>query len=284
MAPLGLGITFYKLSDHNTWQFSPCQIRGLWTWLAAGRNITADTDSSGSSIDHDSEDAEMADQDHINAWNDMVNTVNAVQTTHADKPEWDTATADVGGMNMSDGARYMDLSANIAINASQDFSIMMRAKVTDFGAVRGLLGHNSNNLLKVQNAQSIRVIIGGSGTSTWTDSQELADDTYYIFTLTRADGATGNLKMYVKAEGEDEIDWDSGESHTDADAFTISNLGAAGDDANNFQGYIKDVLVYKDVALSAQEREQLYAYIFAQKSTGTDFMRGPDPGCPGSGR
>ena len=48
---------------------------------------------------------------------------------------------------------------------------------------------------------------------------------------------------------------------TDADAFTVSNIGSSADDTDNMKGYIKNIIIYKGTVLTAAERQLMYTYL-----------------------
>ena len=84
------------------------------------------------------------------------------------------------------------------------------------------------------------MLIGGSGASSFEESSDtLETDTYYIHTLTRSNGSTGNLTYRIHGGSYNDKSWDSAETHTDADAFTINNIGCASDGVLPVEGVFK---------------------------------------------
>jgi hypothetical protein len=149
---------------------------------------------------------------------------------------------------------------------------MIRLKVEDFTETasddlegRGVIGYSSTNVIKITSTKRIGVLIGGSGINAWEESSDAwTTSDYYIFTLTRSEGSTGNLEMRVHGGTYSDKSWDSSESHTDADAFTLNNIGCAADGVLPMEGVFKDVLVWKGTALSASQRADMYSYILGQ--------------------
>ncbi len=218
----------------------PSEISGLELHLKVNTGIVGN--AGGASADGD-----MADGEDINSWADQSGRArHASQGTAGKKPHWDTATADFGAVHFEDASAsmFMNLaqysSADIEIDANEDFTIIIRAKVSDFSAARALIGGSGTDVIKFGDNTVIKTLIGGSGASEWeeTGGKVFATDTYYIFTLTRSDGSTGNLEMRVHGGLFTDYEWDAS-SHTDADAFSLNNIAASSDNNVTLQGFIK---------------------------------------------
>ena len=244
---------------------TPSDISGLDAWFQVNKDIVGNAGGA-------SNDGDMADGEDINSWADQSgNDRHASQTTASQKPHWETDAADLGGLKWTDDTAdpHMDLATNVGgddnIEASEDFTIMIRVKITSFSAVNALIGSASNEVIKWSNNKSVNVLIGGSGASSFAESSDtLETDTYYIHTLTRSNGATGNLEYRIHGGSYNDKSWDSAETHTDADAFTINNIGCAADGVLPVEGVFKDVIVWKGTALSDSQRAAMYAYIVGQ--------------------
>jgi hypothetical protein len=246
----------------------PSDISGLDLWLQVNKDIVGNAGGA-------SNDGDMADGEDINSWADQSgNDRHASQSTASQKPHWETTAADLGGVRYTeaDDDPHMDLASNVSISANQDFTIMIRLKVEDFTETasddlegRGVIGYSSTNVIKITSTKRIGVLIGGSGINAWEESSDAwTTSDYYIFTLTRSEGSTGNLEMRVHGGTYSDKSWDSSESHTDADAFTLNNIGCAADGVLPMEGVFKDVLVWKGTALSASQRADMYSYILGQ--------------------
>ncbi len=218
--------------------------------------------NSGNSTDA----SNMVDGEDVNSWADQSgNGINAAQTTAADKPHWETGAADIGGLKFDD--QFLDLSSDITIPANQDFTIMVRAKITDFTGGVALIGTAAfQDVVKWTGNKRGSVIIGGTGANTFeeTGGLVLATDKYYIHTITRSNGSNGDLTYHIHGDTYDNKNWDDDAGRSDPDAFTLGNIGAAEDDNKNLAGFIKDVIVWKGTALSTQQRNDMYSYIEGQ--------------------
>tara|TARA_R110002074_G_scaffold161363_2_gene319065 strand:+ start:287 stop:1039 length:753 start_codon:yes stop_codon:yes gene_type:complete len=204
----------------------------------------------------------MSDDEVIHTWTDQTGNQDARQTNDAHRPNWEDATTDISFNGDND---HFDLASDISISANQDFTIIVRFKFTDFAAAYALVGHSSQNVLKVPGNTSISTLIGGAGGNVFEESSDtLAADVYYIFTLVRSGGSDGDLKAYVHGGAYSDKSWDDAESHQDADALTIGTIGSANDTALNPLGFMRDVIIYKGTALNASQRADIYSYINGQ--------------------
>jgi len=92
-------------------------------------------------------------------------------------------------------------------------------------------------------------------------------DTYYTAIVVRSNGSTGNVNVYVRggayttASGKD---WDAAENSTNTGQIDFNNIGSAADDDKNFNGFIKDVIIYDGTAVTADQRELLFDYVESQ--------------------
>ena len=243
--------------------FNPNDVSKLELWLKFNQLVIADEDSSGGALNplHSTAANTMVVGDRINIWGDQTtNNNNATQTSTGDKPRW--ATADVLSEPLSvafDGNQYMDLTSNVSISASQDFTIVTQVLFEDL-TQKAIYGSDSSNFFRINDATGFRCKIGGAGNNNFTEaSSVIAVDKWFTVIFSRENGVTGNLRCYVNGQGYSDKAWGS-TSLTDADAFTINNIGSAADDTNNLDGVLRNVLVYKK-ALSATERKDLYIYL-----------------------
>ena len=261
MLKLGANITSGSLPPSA----EPSDISGLDLHLKVNTDIVG-ADGGASN------DGDMADGEDVNSWADQSgNNRHASQSTTSRKPHWETTAADLGGVRWTeaDNDPFLNLASNVSISANQDFTVMVRLKVEDFKAAdgetdeaRSVVGSASTSVIKITSNKRIATLIGGSGASAWEESSDTwTTSDYYIFTLTRSNGSTGNLEMRVDGGAYSDKSWDSSETHTDADAFVINNIGSAADAAIPMEGVIKDVLVWKGTALSQAERQDMYNYI-----------------------
>mgnify|MGYP003138551684 CR=1 FL=1 len=270
---LGLGVGFYKLAGNDyPGGFAPNQINNLAMWLQFNTGITADQDNGGEEAEtydpmHSTDDGTMLDEDRINQWTDQSgNTVHAQQTTYEDKPLWETDAADLGGVNFPNGQKFMDLARTISIAANTDFTIVARFKAIDTSS-NAFLGSSNTEFLRLQTNSRIRLKVNNLSNCNFdADSGTIATDTYYTLILTRSNGSTGTLNLYIKggvystATG---VEWPGGGTRPEG-PLTIENLGCQADDSEGWRGFFKDVLVYNGTAVTSAERQLLFDYIEGQ--------------------
>jgi len=263
---LGLGNSTTNMYFFPSSSVAPSDISGLDVWFRVNTGIVSQTGET-------SDAGNMIDGTAINSWADQSgNNRHASQNTASRKPFWETDAADFGGVRWPDrtGDHHLNLATNVGgntdnIEANEDFTIMIRVKLTDFGSALALIGSSSTDVIKWNSNKRVTVLIGGSGASHFEESSDaLATDTYYIHTLTRSNGSTGNLTYHVHGGTYSDKSWDSAESHTDADTFTLNNIGSAADLALTPEGVFKDVLVWKGTALTSDQRASMYSYILGQ--------------------
>lgn len=263
MLGLGNGITGAYLSS----SLVPSDIPRLDVWFEVNKGIVG---ADGGASEH----GDLADGEDINSWADNSgNNRHASQSTASQKPHWETDAADFGGLKWTDDTAdpHMDLATNVGgntdnIEADEDFTIMMRVKITSFSHINGLIGSASSNVIKWNNNKKVTTLIGGSGASAFEESSDtLETDTYYIHTLTRSNGSTGDLTYRIHGGSYNDKSWDSAETHKDADAFVLNNIGCAADGVLPLEGVFKDLLVWKGTALSDSQRTAMYEYILGQE-------------------
>ena len=269
---LGLGGSLYR-GGVSSEPLAPSDIDGLDVWFKVNTGITAASGNTSGA-------GNMADGEDINQWDDQSgNDRHASQTTASRKPHWETDAADFGGLVwLGAGAdTHLNMATNVGgntdnIEANEDFTIMIRIKITESDIAsnaQALIGSASKEVIKWTTDKAVRTFIGGVGAgsySAWGEPvAELATDTYYIHTMTRSNGSTGNLEYRVHGGAFSDKSWDAAENHTDTDAFTINNIGAAADSALEPKGVFKDVLVWKGTALNTSQRQDMYSYINGQK-------------------
>ena len=264
MLGLGNGVTSSQYVD----SWTPASLSNLTLWLKVNQNITADQDSSGTSVTHSTAAGNMADEDKINAWNAFGSTsINAVQTTSADKPLWETDAADIGGVKFHNQIKFMDLSANVVLDANTDFTIAVRFKATDLSSARGLMGSAATEFLRLNNNTTLRAKVNNTNRDFALASGTIATDEYFTIIIVRSDGSTGNLNVFIR--GNESLNGTTtgtqmGSQLTDAGEITISDIGASFDEGTNFIGFFKDVLIWDGTAASSGDRKEIFDYIEGQ--------------------
>jgi len=264
---LGLGNSLSTGGSIDT--FAPSNIDNLVLWLKVNTNITADEDGSGA-ISHSSNAGDMADEDKINAWNAFGSTsINAVQTTTADKPLWETDAADFGGANSPGGIKHFDLSSNIDFLANKDFTIVARIRPVDLSSARAIMGDTASEFIRINSSTVIRVKIDNTSRDFTLGSGTIATDKYITILIVRSDGATGNINIYIRGEDSGYFDGTAagtafGSELQDAAGITVSNLMASSDGGAEFSGIFKDVIIYNGTAVDSTQREQLFDYLESQ--------------------
>ena len=255
-----------SLPDIKHSRFAPTDISGLSNWWKFQTKIIANEDDSGGALSpvHSTTAGTMDIDDRINAWQDIVGLNSATQSDSDDKPRWNyhgLAPAGTKPNCFFGGNQWLNMASDISINANQDFSIMAHVVFTDL-STRAVYGSDSNNFFRINSASGFRCKIGGAGNQNFTEGSDVISiNADYFVTIQRANGSTGNLACYVHSEGVYEDKTWGVTTNTDPDAFTINNIGAGADDANEFKGVIKNLLFYKDTVLTPTQRKQNYVYL-----------------------
>ena len=241
----------------------PSDITGLDAWLQFNKDIVG---AAGGA----SNDGDMANGEDINSWADQSgNDRHASQSTASKKPHWDTTPADLGGLRWTDDTAdpSLNMASNVSIDANEDFTVMIRLKLTDFTTDMAIIGSAAKHLIKWTDNTRVGVFIGGNNPIAAfeeTGGDVIATDTYYIHTLTRSNGSTGNLDYRVHGGSFTDKSWDAAEDLTDADAFVINNIGVGNDNTLPVEGVFKDVIIWKGTALTDAQRLGVIEYIEAQ--------------------
>ena len=261
MLALKQALSLVSMRETSGWM--PDNVSNLELWLKDNSLIEADQNAEGGALDpvHTTTANTMEVGDQINIWNDFSgNDYDALQDTEADKPSWNRYSTDFSFTPYFDGTEFMDLEQNLSISANQDFSIVTEIMFTDLSQ-NALYGSDSSNFFRINSATGFRCKIGGAGNNNFTEASDtIAVNTYYTLIFTRSNGATGDLRLYVNGGSYSDKAWGS-VALTDADAFTISNIGSAADDTDNMKGYMKNIIVYKGTVLTAAERQLMYTYL-----------------------
>ena len=245
--------------------FNPNDVDNLELWLKFNQLITADEDTDGAGLDPEHSTAlnTMATGDRINLWADQTtNNNDATQTATADKPRWNVFNLAPGTEPNSvafDGSQYMDLDSSVSISANQDFTIVTQVLFENVTA-KAIYGSDASNFFRINDATGFRAKIGGAGNQNFVEETDtILVNKWYTVVFSRINGATGDLRCYVDGQGYKDKAWGS-TSLTDADAFTINNIGAAADDTNQLDGVLRNVLIY-ETALTTNERNKTYTYL-----------------------
>ena len=245
----------------------PSEISNLDLWLQVNTGIVAESGNT-------SADGNMADGEDINTWADQSgNGRHAVETDGAatEKPHWETDAAECGGLKWPDDVAdtHMNLTSgkDVKILANTDFTIMMRVKLVSFSTANALLGVGAQDIVKWTTNKRVAILIGGSGATDFEEASDtIATDTYYIHTLTRTDGSTGNLTFHVHGGDYTDKFWnDDSSTRRDTNEFDIGNIGCGGNGILPVEGVIKDVLIWKGTALNDSQRAAMYAYVLGQE-------------------
>ena len=257
---LGLGNSITS-GSYSSW--SPEDVDNLTLWLSANTNILADQDNGNNTISHSSNAGDMQDDDQINRWNANGSTsINAIQTTQADKPRWETDANDLGAVNFKAGLKFMDLDTQI--NCTGVCSFVFRLKPTDLSAVRAIVGSTNTEFFQFQSNAQIRIKVDNNQVNFTELSETFITTKYHIITLVRNSSDQWTAYVKVLGAGSTEKTWGDA-NQTQAGTFTVTNLGCKANDSANFNGFMKDVLVYNGTALSSAERADMYDYLINQE-------------------
>lgn len=262
---LGLGVGFYKLAgnDYPGGGFAPDQIENLSLWLRFNKDITGPSDGE---VGLSTQTIPYPDGSRINQWKDQSgNNNHALQDTTADMPLFEAD--EPGALNFAGQTKFMDLTSNIQIDANTDFTAVVRFKCVDFSTQRAFFGSATDEFFRLQTNKAFRLKIGSSNSTFAEGSATMETDAYYTAIVVRSNGSTGNINVYVRggayttASGKD---WDAAENSTNTGQIDFNNIGSAADDDKNFNGFIKDVIIYDGTAVTAAQRELLFDYVESQ--------------------
>jgi len=240
---------------------TPSDISGLEVWYKVNKGIAGASNTS--------DDGNMVDGEDIYSWADQSGNSNhaITMTSAAQRPHWETDAADFGGALFDGSNDGMQLTSDVTMSANQDFTVMVRVKITSFASTaKAVWGNSAHDVLKMPTGgKKINVLLGGSGASSFEEASDtLATDKYYIITLTRSNGSDGDLEVRVHGDTYSDKSWDAAESHQDADELDIGYIGVNTPGALEMPGVIKDFIVWKGTALSDSQRSDMYTYILAQ--------------------
>jgi len=233
---------------------SPDSIPNLDLWLKYNTGYTSEDDETTAS-------GNINDNDRLKQWDDQSgNNNHALQSTEVDMPRFES---DDNSVKFANRSKYMNLTSNIIISTGENFTAIVRVKLSDISNTHGIFGHSGNDFFRIlTDGVGFRVKIEDSTQSNWIESSEtLSSGSYYIITLTRSNEDTGNLTVHVHGGSFNDKEWDASENATDTDAFTISNIGCESDDLLNLGGYIQDILIYNGTALDLKSRNEMYEYL-----------------------
>lgn len=271
---LGLGNNITSGNKYPS-GFSPTSIANLRLWLKVGKDIFSNEDTLNNAQNHSTNLGNMEDEDMIHRWEGLAGVsqnVDAFQNESEDKPRWDATPEHVGALNFKNNTKFMDLNSQVVVPQNKVFSLVIRLQPTDVSSPRAILGHSNTEFFSMQSLSSLRIKIDNNQVNFTHGSLSLPTNKYTVIILTR--NADKQLNAYGKGFGgpwinEEQIgtanQYENPSDTTQAGEFTISNIGCKSDDSSNFNGYIKDVLVYNGTVLNATQRGDLYTYLYAQE-------------------
>ena len=155
----------------------------------------------------------------------------------------------------------------LLLDTYTDFTIAIRFKCTDFSSARGLMGSASTEFLRFQDNATLRIKIDNVNRDFALDGLTMSTDQYFTLLVVRNAGATGNINVFIR--GNESLDDTAtgtqiGEQIADPTEITISDLAVTNDEAGNFKGFFKDVLIWNGTAASSGDRKEIFDYIEGQ--------------------
>ena len=268
---LGLGNSLISSSPTMTW--APTDIaRNPALWFRNNTGIVSNEAGDGTSYGthRTSELGNLSDEDKINNWIGHASTnLSFNQETSADKPRFETDTADFGSLAFPNAAKFMNLIATggsaETVDLGNNFTILVRCKVTDLTGTRAILGHNDQEFLRFGSTagnlnNTIRLRIDNTALD-FTEASNTFSTSEYVSIIVTRDGSD-EIGVFVNSatyNSESGQEWGiTGESLSGT--LSISNLGCQSDDGTNFQGFISDLIVWP-IELSAAERILAFNYV-----------------------
>tara|TARA_R100001163_G_C5022448_1_gene164903 strand:- start:46 stop:855 length:810 start_codon:yes stop_codon:yes gene_type:complete len=266
---LGLGNSLISSSPNMSW--APTDVlRPPSLWFRNNTGIVSDEAGDGSSHSHTSELGNLADEDKISDWIGHASTNLAFnQETPADKPRFETDAADFGSLAFPNAAKFMNLIAigggAETVDLANNFTILVRCKVTDLSSARAILGDTDQEFLRFGSTagnlnNTIRLRIDNTALD-FTEASNTFSTSEYVSIIITRDGSNEiavfvNSATYTSTSGQE---WGvTGESLNGT--LSISNLGSQSNDNTNFQGFISDLIVWP-TNISAAERILAFDYV-----------------------
>ena len=268
---LGLGSSLISTSATTEW--APTDVtRSPVLWFRNNTGIVSNEAGDGTSYGthRTSELGNLSDEDKINNWIGHASTnLSFNQEVSADKPRFETDTADFGSLAFPNAAKFMNLIATGGsaeqVDLANNFTILVRCKVTDLSGARAILGHDNQEFLRFGSTagnlnNTIRLRINNTALDLTEASNTFSTSEYVSIIVTRDAldeiGVFVNSATYTTASGQE---WGVTGEELDG-TLTISNLGCQADDGTNFQGFISDLIVWP-IELSAAERILAFNYV-----------------------
>jgi len=220
-------------------QFLPTQISSLNLWyqhLEGLQNQVGVTDPTL-----------FIDSDLI-TWESQIGSNLLYNDENWNKVLWSTAKQSVDINN----DRYYEVTTTLTIPT--DFTLCISVQFKNIPNQDGLYGSQNLNIFEAADANTFKFRAGGTSELSFTNAYTLIPDNWYTVILQRDAGV---VSVYVDAGNNSIIDWGSG---TDADTMTINTIGSWNGDAQNLDGYIRD-LSYFTQALTSIERQSMVEYI-----------------------
>jgi hypothetical protein len=268
---LGLGSSLISSSPTMAW--APTDVsRPPSLWFRNNTGIVSDEAGDGTaySPDRTSELGNLSDEDKISDWIGHASTnLSFNQETDADKPRFETDAADLGSLAFPNAAKFMNLIATggsaETVNFGNNFTILVRCKVTNLSGARAILGHDDQEFLRFGSTagnlnNTIRFRIDNTALD-FTEASNTFSTSEYVSIIITRDGSNEmavfvNSATYSSASGQE---WGvTGESLSGT--LSISNLGSQSNDSTNFQGFISDLIVWP-TNISAAERILAFNYV-----------------------
>tara|TARA_R110002020_G_scaffold13094_2_gene47294 strand:- start:1276 stop:2007 length:732 start_codon:yes stop_codon:yes gene_type:complete len=220
--------------------FEPTDISSLQLWyknLAGMENQDGETDPN-----------DFIDSDKI-TWQSQVGSNLLDNDQNWNKPAWSSGQM---AINIAH-SKFYEFTTPLSLTA--DFSFCFSVRLVAIPYEDGLLGEGSSNMLEIQSASTFAFRADGTPEHTITHASEtIAADKWYTIIVTRE---SGTLSIYVDGGGITNTLWGTA---TDTDTFAVETVGSWNNDAQNLNGYIRD-LSYFNAALSSSEIANMIAYI-----------------------
>jgi len=91
--------------------------------------------------------------------------------------------------------------------------------------------------------------------------------------IVRSDTSTGNINIFIRGKESGYFDGTStgtawGSTIQDTEEIVISNIMAAQDNNQEFDGTFKDVIIYNGTAVTSSQRRDIFDYLEAQEGDG----------------
>lgn len=132
-----------------------------------------------------------------------------------------------------------DSALDITMSANHNFLIGFVITMESTTAANCLLSDDSNEFIDIQNAAKLRVNCTGETAAFEASSDQFADDTQVAVVISRNNGSTGTIQVFIDGAQKDGMD-----DVNRPEAIEFSILGARVGSSRFFDGTVHEMVIY----------------------------------------